>query len=73
MELERWVPTAGLAMLQVFFPTGLSYKDESVKYNFHKKFWKKAYYVGKIRSQAEAKKRRVKTEKQGSKDEKQEA
>jgi hypothetical protein len=71
MELERWVPTAGLAMLQVFFPTSLSYKDESVKYNFHKKFWKKAYYVGKIRSKAEAEKRRIKTEKQGTKDEKQ--
>ena len=71
MELERWVPTAGLAMLQVFFPTGLSYKDESIKYNFHKKFWKKAYYVGGIRSKAEAEKRRVKTEKSRAVNEKQ--
>lgn len=38
MELERWVPAAGVAMLQIFFPAGLSYKDEAVKYNFHKKF-----------------------------------
>lgn len=72
MELERWVPTAGLAILQMFFPTGLSYKDESVKYNFHKKFWKKAYFVWKIRSKAEEKKRRIKRGKQAAKEEEQE-
>jgi hypothetical protein len=60
MELERWVPTAGIAMLQLFFPAGLSYRDEAVKYNFHKKFWKRAYHVSKIRRKVEEKKRRIK-------------
>jgi hypothetical protein len=64
MELERWVPTAGLAMLQVFFPSGLRYKDESVKYNVHKKFWQRAYHVNKIRRKAEEKKRRIRRKQQ---------
>ncbi|KAE8151309.1 hypothetical protein BDV25DRAFT_152779 [Aspergillus avenaceus] len=62
MELERWVPTAGLAMLQIFFPSGLCYKDESIKYNMQKKFWKKAYHVQKIRRKAEEKRRHMRKE-----------
>ncbi|OBT67655.1 hypothetical protein VE03_03419 [Pseudogymnoascus sp. 23342-1-I1] len=45
MELEKWVPTAGLAMVQIFFPSGLSYNDQSIRDNVHKKFWKRAYYT----------------------------
>jgi hypothetical protein len=64
MELERWVPTAGLAMLQTFFPTALSYKDESIRNNIHKKFWKRAYHVEKIRRKAEEKKRLIRRKQQ---------
>jgi hypothetical protein len=71
MELERWVPTAGVAMLQIFFPAGLSYKDEAVKYNFHKKFWKKAYHVCKIRRKAEEKKRQIRRKQEAAKQEQQ--
>lgn len=59
IELEKWVPTAGLAMLQTFFPSGLHYKDQSVKYNVHKTFWKRAYHVSSIRRKAEVKRRKL--------------
>jgi hypothetical protein len=59
IELEKWVPTAGLAMLQTFFPSGLHYKDQSVKYNIHKTFWKRAYRVSSTRRKAEAKRRKL--------------
>ncbi|GAW14634.1 hypothetical protein ANO14919_040370 [Xylariales sp. No.14919] len=55
--LEKWVPTAGLAMVQIFFPTGLKYNDESVQGNKHKKFWKRAYHTKSIRKRAEEKRR----------------
>ncbi|EXM15006.1 hypothetical protein FoTM2_013251 [Fusarium oxysporum f. sp. vasinfectum] len=57
MELEKWVPTGGLAMIQVFFPTGLSYSDQSIRDNVHKKFWKRAYHTQNIRKRAEEKRR----------------
>lgn len=56
-ELEKWVPTAGLAMLQVFFPTSLRYEDSHIKNNIYKKFWKRAYHTRQIRRQAELKRR----------------
>lgn len=59
IELEKWVPTASLAMLQTFFPTRLHYKDQSVKYNIHKTFWKRAYRVSSTRRKAEAKRRKL--------------
>jgi hypothetical protein len=52
-------------MLQVFFPSGLRYKDESIKYNVHKKFWKRAYHVHKIRRQAEERRRCARRKDQG--------
>ena len=58
-ELEKWVPTAGLAMIQIFFPTSLRYKDENIKDNVHKKFWKRAYHTKSIRRRAECKRREV--------------
>jgi hypothetical protein len=30
IELEKWVPTAGLAMVQIYFPSSIRYHDESI-------------------------------------------
>ncbi|KAH8647714.1 hypothetical protein BX600DRAFT_389558 [Xylariales sp. PMI_506] len=57
IELEKWVPTAGLAMVQVLFPGGLKYNDASIRDNSHKKFWKRAYHTVSIRKRAEEKRR----------------
>ncbi|RBR18751.1 uncharacterized protein FIESC28_05892 [Fusarium coffeatum] len=57
MELEKWVPNAGLSMVQIFFPTGLQYHDEAIRDNVHKKFWKRAYNTRKLRAKAEEKRR----------------
>jgi hypothetical protein len=57
IELEKWVPTAGLAMVQVFFPAGLKYNSESIRDNVHKKFWQKAYRTKSVRKRAEEKRR----------------
>ncbi|KAH6980668.1 hypothetical protein BKA56DRAFT_486084, partial [Ilyonectria sp. MPI-CAGE-AT-0026] len=61
MELEKWVPTAGLAMVQMFFPIGLRYMDESIRDNIHKKFWKRAYHTQLVRRKAEEKRRAAET------------
>jgi hypothetical protein len=53
IELEKWVPTAGLAMLDVFFPRGLEYSDEAVRDNVHKRFWRRAYHTKDVRRDAE--------------------
>ncbi|KAF7503288.1 hypothetical protein GJ744_004010 [Endocarpon pusillum] len=58
-ELEKWVPTAGLAMVQVFFPTSLRYDDSTVRDNIDKKFWKRAYHTQGIRKRAEHERRKV--------------
>lgn len=58
VELEKWVPTAGLAMVQVLFPTGLKYREESIRDNVHKKFWQRAYFTKDVRKAAEDKRRR---------------
>ncbi|PKS05457.1 hypothetical protein jhhlp_008833 [Lomentospora prolificans] len=55
IELEKWMPTAGLAMVQIFFPSGLIYNDERIRDNVHKKFWKRAYATQTIRKMAEEK------------------
>jgi hypothetical protein len=57
MELEKWVPTAGLANVQLFFPAGLSYCDERIRNNIHKKFWKRAYHTADVRKKAEQRRR----------------
>ncbi|KAK9425515.1 hypothetical protein SUNI508_12971 [Seiridium unicorne] len=59
IELEKWVPTAGLAMVQIFFPAGLRYNDISIRDNVHKRFWQRAYHTASIRKRAEAKRRTV--------------
>jgi hypothetical protein len=64
IELEKWVPTAGLAMVQAFFPAGLEYKDESIRDNVHKKFWQNAYYTKSVRKRAEEKRREEERKKQ---------
>ncbi|RYP82884.1 hypothetical protein DL770_005491 [Monosporascus sp. CRB-9-2] len=56
MELEKWVPTAGLAVAQTFFPAGLKYNDEGIRDNVHKKFWQRAYHTKSVRKRAEEKK-----------------
>ncbi|KID80802.1 hypothetical protein MAJ_11478, partial [Metarhizium majus ARSEF 297] len=53
IELEKWVPTAGLAMVQVFFPQGLAYNDAAIRDNVHKRFWKRAYGTRTTRTRAE--------------------
>lgn len=53
IELEKWVPAAGLAMLEVFFPQGLGYSDEAVRDNVHKRFWRQAYHTKDWRQKAE--------------------
>ncbi|POS68715.1 hypothetical protein DHEL01_v212891 [Diaporthe helianthi] len=53
IELEKWVPTAGLAMLEVFFPQGLRYRDEAVRDNVHKRFWRQAYHTKDVRRKGE--------------------
>lgn len=57
MELEKWVPTAGLAMVQVFFAEGLRYNEEGMRNNAHKAFWQRAYHTKFIRQSAEEKRR----------------
>ncbi|RDW71668.1 hypothetical protein BP5796_07702 [Coleophoma crateriformis] len=59
IELEKWVPTAGLAMLQVFFPGSLGYNDASMRDNSHKRFWKRAYHTKDVRRRAERKRSEV--------------
>jgi len=57
IELEKWVPIAGLALVQEFFPSGLSYNDARIRDNVHKKFRGRAYATQKIRKKAEEKRR----------------
>lgn len=57
IELEKWVPTAGLAMLEVFFPQGLRYSEEAIRDNVHKRFWRQAYHTKDIRREADMRKR----------------
>lgn len=58
-ELEKWVPTAGLAMIQVFFPSSPHFRADRIRDNVHKKFWKRAYYTKSIRRRAEQKRRQL--------------
>lgn len=51
-ELEKWVPTAGLAMVQIFFPGGLVFNEASIRDNIDKRFWKTAYHTVAIRKKA---------------------
>lgn len=59
IELEKWVPTAGLAMMQIFFPSGLEYRDGNIRDNVHKKFWRRAYHTKSVRKMAEEKRREI--------------
>ncbi|KAG5757287.1 hypothetical protein H9Q72_010135 [Fusarium xylarioides] len=55
MELEKWVPSAGLAMSQLFFPGGLKYNEEAIRDNVHRRFWKAAYHTVLTRRKASEK------------------
>ncbi|KAF5021928.1 hypothetical protein F66182_6031 [Fusarium sp. NRRL 66182] len=58
VELEKWVPKAGLSLLPIFFPGGgLQYHDDDIRGNRFKKFWKRAYHTRTIRTTAEEKRR----------------
>lgn len=59
MELEKWVPTAGLSMLQTFFPASLQYSENGCRYNVHKKFWKRAYSTKSTRRDSEQIRREI--------------
>lgn len=52
MELEKDVPEAGLALLKTFFPGGLRYKGERIRYKLQRKFWKKAFRTADARASA---------------------
>ena len=52
-ELEKWVPGAGLAMIQVFFPSSFQYDDSRVRDNVNKKFWTRASITRAIRRKTE--------------------
>ncbi|KAL9078151.1 MAG: hypothetical protein Q9157_002945 [Trypethelium eluteriae] len=58
-ELEKWVPGAGLAMLQIYFPTRIEYEDGNVRDNINKKFWKRASHTRRVRRQAEQARRKI--------------
>lgn len=58
-ELEKWVPGAGLAMVQVFFPASFVYDDSRVRDNINKKFWKRASQTRAIRRRAEQARRKA--------------
>lgn len=58
-ELEKWVPGAGLAMIQVFFPTSFVYDDSRVRDNINKKFWKRASRTRATRRRAEQARRKA--------------
>lgn len=51
IELEKTVPTAGLALLKVFYPGGLKYRKERIRYKVERKFWKRAFRTVEGRSQ----------------------
>ena len=59
-ELEKWVPGAGLAMVQVFFPTSFGYDDSRVRDNINKKFWRRASRTRPSRRRAEQARREAK-------------
>lgn len=59
IELEKWVPTAGLAMVQVYFPTSLQYDAKITRDNIHKKFWKRAYATGRMRREVRERRSQV--------------
>ncbi|CZR65945.1 uncharacterized protein PAC_15845 [Phialocephala subalpina] len=52
-ELEKWVPTAGLTLLKIFFPGNLDYDDTTVRDNVNKKFWRQAWHTKTTRRRAE--------------------
>lgn len=53
IELEKWVPTAGLTLLDTFFPGGLAYNDAAIRDNVHKRFWRQAFHTKDSRREAE--------------------
>ncbi|KAI0542602.1 hypothetical protein GGR58DRAFT_255215 [Xylaria digitata] len=59
-ELEKWIPTAGLALLKTFFPGNLDYDDSVVRDNVYKKFWRRAWHTKKTRRRAEHARKEVK-------------
>lgn len=61
MELEKWVPAAGLSMIPIFFPGKPSYNDEAIRYNTQKRFWKRAFLTRFIREDAEMRRRKEET------------
>ncbi|THY28969.1 hypothetical protein D6D01_03705 [Aureobasidium pullulans] len=58
-ELEKWVPGAGLAMIQVFFPSSFQYDDSRVRDNVDKKFWTRASKTRAIRRRAEQARQKI--------------
>ncbi|OOF92524.1 hypothetical protein ASPCADRAFT_55192 [Aspergillus carbonarius ITEM 5010] len=53
MELERWIPKAGVALLPVFFPGSMHYEEGILHFNREKKFWK--YATAGLRERREGK------------------
>ncbi|CAI6334365.1 unnamed protein product [Periconia digitata] len=58
VELEKWVPCAGIANLVVFFPIGLGLDAGKMeKGSTFKEFWKRAHHTVEVREKAELKRR----------------
>jgi hypothetical protein len=47
-------------MMQTFFPESLRYREDRVRNNVYKKFWKRAYHTKYRRRHAEVKRKQVK-------------
>lgn len=60
-ELEKWVPTAGLALLTIFFPGSLKYDDSTIRDNVNKKFWNRAWHTKRTRRRAEHARKKLET------------
>lgn len=57
IELEKWIPAAGLSLVNIFFPGNLEYLDSNIRDNVHKKFWKTAFHTVSLRQRAERQRR----------------
>jgi hypothetical protein len=70
-QLEKWISTAELTMMQIFFFISLRYEKDNIRNKIHEKFWKRAYYTKRIIKKTECRKRKTeRIRKNENKDEK---
>lgn len=56
-QLEKWVPTAGLALLRRLLPLKMDYDGTVIRENPDKKFWKRAWHTKSSRKMQSMKNR----------------